>query len=54
MVSLGSDAHIDNDVGNHSRSDKILEEVDFPEELIVNRSVALLEQYLHRYRNHPF
>ncbi len=54
MVSLGSDAHIENDVGNHSRSDKVLEEMNFPEELIVNRSLGLLEQYLHRYRNHPF
>lgn len=53
MVALGSDAHVEDDVGNHSRSDKVLEETSFPEELIVNRSMALLEQYLHRFRNNP-
>ena len=54
MITLGSDAHIENDVGNHSLSDRALSEADFPEELIVNRSVELLKSYLHRFRNTPF
>lgn len=53
-VALGSDAHIEYDVGNHSLSDRVLAETDFPEELIVNRSVDLLKSYLHRFRNTPF
>ena len=54
MITLGSDAHIENDVGNHSLSDRVLSETDFQEELIVNRSVELLKSYLHRFRNTPF
>ena len=54
MITLGSDAHIENDVANHSLSDRVLLEADFPEELIVNRSVELLRSYLHRFRNTPF
>lgn len=54
MVSLGSDAHIEYDVGNHSLSNKVLAETEFPEELIVNRSVELLKEYLHKFRNRPF
>lgn len=54
MITLGSDAHIEYDVGNHSLSDRVLLHTDFPEELIVNRSVELLKTYLHRFRNTPF
>ena len=35
-VIMSSDAHVDTDVGNHQRSIKVLEENDFPEELVVN------------------
>ena len=38
-VIMGSDAHIDLDVGNHALSQKILAENNFPEELVVNSSV---------------
>ena len=38
-VIMGSDAHIDLDVGNHEKSQKILSENNFPEELVVNSSV---------------
>ena len=37
-VIMGSDAHIDLDVGNHVRSQKILADNNFPEELIINSS----------------
>ena len=37
-VIMGSDAHIDIDVGNHVRSQKILADNNFPEELIINSS----------------
>ncbi|WP_196604396.1 phosphatase [Pectinatus haikarae] len=38
-VILDSDAHIDADVGNHKYIYDILEQADFPEELVVNTSV---------------
>ena len=38
-IIMGSDAHIDIDVGNHERSQKILSDNNFPEELVVNSSV---------------
>jgi len=39
---LGSDAHREEDVGDF----KILKEVDFPEELIVNRSLSYVKNRL--------
>ena len=38
-IIMGSDAHIELDVGNHERSKKILSDNNFPEELVVNSSV---------------
>ena len=38
-VIMGSDAHIDLDVGNHALSQKVLAENNFPEELVVNSGV---------------
>lgn len=37
-IIMGSDAHIELDVGNHALSQKVLAENDFPEELVVNTS----------------
>ena len=39
-IMLGSDAHREEDVGDFTRTEKILKEVYFPEELIVNRSLS--------------
>ena len=44
-IIMGSDAHIDLDVGNHALSQKVLAENNFPEELVVNTSV---EKFLSR------
>lgn len=38
-VIMGSDAHIDLDVGNHELSQKVLAENNFPQDLVVNSSV---------------
>ena len=38
-VIMGSDAHIDIDVGNHELAQKVLADNDFLEELVVNNSV---------------
>ena len=37
-VIMGSDAHVDIDVGNHSISQEVIAENNFPEELVVNSS----------------
>ena len=43
---LGSDAHREEDVGDFTRTDKILKEVDFPEELIANYHPEILKEYI--------
>ena len=48
-VIMDSDAHADNAVGNHSEAVKVLESVEFPEELIANTSTELIRQYLNYY-----
>lgn len=45
-VILGSDAHVATDIGRHERAEKLLAELDFPEELVVNRSVEALMPYI--------
>ena len=45
-VIMGSDAHIDLDVGNHAASRNILEQAGFPEELIINRDVNAFLAFL--------
>lgn len=45
-ILLGSDAHREEDIGNFSRAQKILDTVEFPKELIVNTSFDLLKKYL--------
>ncbi len=45
-VIMDSDAHCEVDVGNHSLAQSLLEKVNFPEELIVNRSMRALEEFI--------
>lgn len=47
-IILGSDAHTQEDVGNHKFVQILLEELDFPEELIVNHSVKEYQKYINR------
>lgn len=49
-VILGSDAHIQEDVGNHQFLEILLEAVDFPETLIVNRSKEEYKAYINRFK----
>jgi putative hydrolase len=49
-IILGSDAHTQEDIGNHRYLDPVLEELKFPEELIVNRSVEIYKSYINRYK----
>ena len=45
-IILGSDAHIEEGVGEFSQAEKILKETGFPEELVVNRSRSCVEKQL--------
>lgn len=45
-VILGSDAHISFDIANYEYLWPLLQETEFPEELIMNRSVSRFKEYL--------
>ena len=47
-ISIGSDAHIKESICDFNRAYKVLEETDFPEELIVNSDYRLYEEYIGR------
>lgn len=49
-IIVNSDCHCAADVGNHTYADKLLKEMNFPEELIVNRSVEEYKKYTNRFR----
>lgn len=48
MVVLGSDAHVDVDIADYKYAVKVLEETEFPEELIANTSFNKLKACLKR------
>ncbi len=50
-VVLASDAHIDALVGSFDQLEPRLEEIGFPEELIVNGSADRIRSYVNRYKN---
>ncbi len=45
-ISIGSDAHVANDIGNFDYAKEILGAVKFPEELIMNNSVERIKNFL--------
>lgn len=49
-VIMGSDAHTQEDVGNHCYLDALIDSTEFPEELIVNRSVEEYKKYVNRFK----
>ena len=49
-IVVASDAHIHLAVGNHDQAESLLEEVHFPEHLIVNQDVNYLKKYVNRYK----
>ncbi|MBQ0072337.1 MAG: phosphatase [Spirochaetales bacterium] len=48
-VIIGSDAHIEYNIGNHKYAHELLQEVGFPEELVVNKSVEETLEALKRF-----
>lgn len=49
-IILDSDAHVDVAVGDHSYAWKLIEEMQFPEELIANTSVEKVKPYLNYFK----
>lgn len=49
-IVMNSDAHLDLSVGDHKQAVCILEEVDFPQELVANARPELLKEYLNYYK----
>ena len=47
-VVIGSDAHFDTHIAEFEMAVPLLEELGFPEELVLNRSVSALEEHLNR------
>lgn len=45
-VIMGSDAHVVTDIGRHQRAKDLMEELSFPEKLVVNRSVDAMMKYI--------
>ena len=45
---LGSDAHFSADVGNFELTKKLIKEVDFPSDLILNSSEDMIEKFIER------
>jgi len=45
-IIMGSDAHIDIDVGEHGYTHAILEEIDFPADLVLNSDPARLKAWI--------
>lgn len=48
-IILGSDAHTQEDIGNFQYALLLLEEIGFPKELVVNRSVEDYKKYINRF-----
>ena len=50
-VVVGSDAHFVSYVGNHQYARALFEELDFPEELVMNRDAAAFRAFVEAHRN---
>ena len=49
MVIMGSDAHIDLDVGNHVCSEEMLTQAEFPEDLVINGRPELFKEWIRKH-----
>lgn len=49
-VVVNSDAHTDLLIGFHDYAQEILEDIQFPEELVLNRSTAEIKKYVNKYK----
>lgn len=51
LVSLGTDSHISYDIGEFQEADRLISEVGYPVEKIINYSVENLEKFLENRKN---
>ena len=49
-VTVGSDSHVDVEVGAHDMAYTLLDEMEFPERLVLNTDPELLKKYVNRYK----
>ena len=49
-ICVTSDAHIANQVGDFSEAISLLDETEFPDDLIINNDEEKLEQYIRDYK----
>ena len=49
-IVVSSDAHFFMDIGNYSEAIRMLNEIDFPEELVMNRTYDIFKDYLENAR----
>ena len=49
-IVVSSDAHFFMDIGNYSKAVAMLNEIDFPEELVMNRTYETFSEYLENAR----
>ncbi|MBC2856707.1 MAG: phosphatase [Cetobacterium sp.] len=47
-IVLGSDSHYSGHIGDFSRAEKLVELLDYPQELVLNSSKEVLEKFLNR------
>jgi putative hydrolase len=45
-IALGSDAHVEEDIADFTLAIQLLEELNFPEELVLNTSVEKLQKFI--------
>lgn len=45
-ITIGSDAHYNTSVGDHTLAIELLKEVDFPEELVINTNVEKFKKFI--------
>lgn len=50
-IIIDSDAHFSSKVGNHDHADKVIEAVDFPQELIMNYYPEKFKKHILKYKN---
>lgn len=49
-IIVNSDAHVDQLVGRHEDAYRLLDEMDFPKELVVDSNVDKLKGVLHKFK----
>ena len=51
MISLGTDSHISYDIGEFTEAQELLNNINFPQEYVINSSIETLENFLKLRKN---